>query len=419
MKSLDIALKDMLRSFRSAFSVVMMFIVPLLITGLIYLAFGGMGGTQITIKQIKLAVVNLDQSTASSSVNLGNELVKALTSDSLKNLIAVTPMPDEASARQAILDKKVSDALIIPADLTSATFAGSSSTNLVLYQDPASTISPAIVKSILAQFVNGLNGSKIAVQVVMAQLQSNGITVDSSILTGVAQDYASWSTKNVPDQNGILPFVTLESPVASAAGKPGSAAIAGVIMSGMVIYFVFYTGALNAQSILREQDEQTLARILSTPTSAATILGGKVIGSMLLISVQTAVLMVLSHFFFGIDWGNPFIVGGLCLVMVFLASGFGIFLMSFVKTIRQTGPVLGGVLTVLGMAGGLFTGGFQNLPKGFETITLFTPHGWALRGFKIALGSVSGSIWLPILVMLGIGAVSMLVGLLMFRRRLA
>ena len=43
MKALDIALKDLVRSWRSAFTLVMMFVAPLLITGLIYMAFGGLG----------------------------------------------------------------------------------------------------------------------------------------------------------------------------------------------------------------------------------------------------------------------------------------------------------------------------------------------------------------------------------------
>ena len=44
MKVLDIALKDMLRSFRSRFALVMMFVVPLLITGIMNFAFGGLAG---------------------------------------------------------------------------------------------------------------------------------------------------------------------------------------------------------------------------------------------------------------------------------------------------------------------------------------------------------------------------------------
>ena len=63
MKIFDIALKDLVHSFRSAFLLVMMFVAPLLITGLIYLAFGGMitrtGG--VTLPKATVLIVNLDQ----------------------------------------------------------------------------------------------------------------------------------------------------------------------------------------------------------------------------------------------------------------------------------------------------------------------------------------------------------------------
>ena len=42
MKILDIALKDLKHIFKSIFSLVMMFGAPLLITGLLYFAFGGL-----------------------------------------------------------------------------------------------------------------------------------------------------------------------------------------------------------------------------------------------------------------------------------------------------------------------------------------------------------------------------------------
>ena len=45
MKAIDIALKDLTRSFRSAFAVIFMFGVPLLMTGMFYLMFGNMART--------------------------------------------------------------------------------------------------------------------------------------------------------------------------------------------------------------------------------------------------------------------------------------------------------------------------------------------------------------------------------------
>jgi len=95
-------------------------------------------------------------------------------------------------------------------------------------------------------------------------------------------------------------------------------------------------------------------------------------------------------------------------------------LMSFVKSTRQSGPVVGGVLTVFGMAGGLFTTGFQKLPAAYETINLLTPHGWALRGWKAVLaGGGLSEVLLPTLVTLGMGVVFFVVGALVFRRRFA
>jgi len=44
MKILAIALKDLTQSFRSLFAIGMMVAAPLLITGLIYFAFGGLSG---------------------------------------------------------------------------------------------------------------------------------------------------------------------------------------------------------------------------------------------------------------------------------------------------------------------------------------------------------------------------------------
>ncbi len=419
MKAFDIALKDLIRSWRSAFTLVMMFVAPLLITGLIYLAFGGLGGDEVNIAQINVGLVNQDIAVNQVPVQMGSELVKILTADSLKNLLAVTDYPSEVKARQAVLDKKISVALIIPADFTSSVIQENAKTTLTIIHDPASTLSASIVQSIVDPFVNSLNGSKIAAQVVVSQLEKDGLKTDANLPAQVAQAYGNWSMANVPGSNGALPSVDLQAPIASAQGQSGVQSVAGLIMAGMIVYFVFYTGALNAQSIIREQDDQTLARLSVTPTSPATILLGKVIGSMILISVQIVVLMLLSSWFFGINWGNSLTIGAVGLVLVFLASGFGIFLMSFIKNMRQTGIVLGGVLTVLGMLGGLFTGGFQNLPKAFLVANLFTPHGWAMQAFKIALGEISGTLVIPLLVMTAIGIVSMTIGIMLFRRRFA
>lgn len=67
MKAIDIALKDLTRSFRSAFAVVFMFGVPLLVTGMFYFMFGNVaenGG--FDLPKTKVIIANMDKGGPSS-----------------------------------------------------------------------------------------------------------------------------------------------------------------------------------------------------------------------------------------------------------------------------------------------------------------------------------------------------------------
>jgi ABC-type multidrug transport system permease subunit len=106
--------------------------------------------------------------------------------------------------------------------------------------------------------------------------------------------------------------------------------------------------------------------------------------------------------------------------LIVAATGFGVMLMSFIRNTRQTGPMMGGVLTLTGMMGGLFTNGIPNLPPAFDTATLAMPQGWAMRGWRLALaGAGINEILLPVIVMFLMGAACFAIGMLFFRKRFA
>ena len=60
MKILDIAFKDLVRSTRSLFLIGMAFAAPLLLTALIYFAFGSIAGGNLSMPDISVGIVNLD-----------------------------------------------------------------------------------------------------------------------------------------------------------------------------------------------------------------------------------------------------------------------------------------------------------------------------------------------------------------------
>ncbi len=107
--------------------------------------------------------------------------------------------------------------------------------------------------------------------------------------------------------------------------------IIGPIMAGMMVFYAFYTGTSTAQSILKEEEERTLPRLFTTPTSQATILTGKFLAVFVTVLVQIIVLIIVSHLIFGISWGEFGPVALVAAGTIFSASSFGIFVNSFLK----------------------------------------------------------------------------------------
>jgi ABC-type multidrug transport system permease subunit len=130
--------------------------------------------------------------------------------------------------------------------------------------------------------------------------------------------------------------------------------------------------------------------------------------------------LLASALLFHIAWGQPISVVASAFGLVLCATGFGVLLMSFIKETRQTGPILGGVLTVTSMIGGLMSNGLPNVPPVMNTVSLTMPQGWAMRAMQLCLaGSPPGALLVPVLVMIALGVVFFLVGLSLFRRRFA
>jgi ABC-2 type transport system permease protein len=194
----------------------------------------------------------------------------------------------------------------------------------------------------------------------------------------------------------------------------------GPIMAGMLVFFTFFIGANEAESIIREDEQGTLARMFSTPARLSEILGGKFLAVVVSLCIQVVVLLVASRFLFGIHWGQPAAVIPVAISLIIAAAGFGVMLMSFIKSTRQTGPMLGGVMTLTGMLGGLFTTGIPNIAAGFEKMTLITPQGWAMQAWKGALsGAGAAQVLTPVLVLVAMGLVFLAVGMILFRKRFA
>jgi ABC-2 type transport system permease protein len=423
MKVLDIALKDLLRSFRSGFALIFMFVMPLLTAGVIYFAFGGLAsgkeGFEVPVTSVR--VVNLDRPPPQIGFSSGELLAEFLQSEELSDLLDVAAAPDESSARAAVDRQEADVAVIIPADFTASALDQEGQTAVTLYHDPTLTLGPAIVKGVVGQFVDVFSGASIAAATAAAQSAEHGIAYDQAALQEVATRYSTWAQDLGEGMGGgESTLMELRQPPGGGEQASEMAAMMARIVIAMAIFYAFFTGASAAQSILTEDEEGTLPRLFTTPTPRAAILGGKFLSIFMMVTVQVIVTLIAGAIIFDIRWGGLLPVAAAVAALVVSAAGFGLFLISFLKNSRQAGIVMGGALTVTGMAGGLMTTGFPNPPGFIQTLSIVVPQGWSLRGWlQVLEGSGYSDLALSLLVTTAIGAVLFAVGALVFRRRYA
>ena len=414
MKVLDIAWKDLIRSFRSLFFLFFGLAVPLLMSGLFYLAFGGISSDDegFDLSATEVQVVNLDEGGFG-----GQLLVGILQDESLADLLHVTAVDDAASARAAVDRQEAGVAVIIPSNFTAAVTDPQGRATVEVYCDPTLTLGPGIVAGIVRQVVDGFAGSQIAVGVASERLGAAGVTVDATTEMGIAMRYAAWASGQ-HGENSLQVRAPASAPETSAAVR-----IIGPIMAAMMVMYVFYTAAASCLSLLEEQEKGTLPRLFTTPTTRAEVLGGLFISAFVLIAFQVAVLVAVSALVFGIRWGAPLPVALVTLGMIVCAIGLGILITALLKNTRQTGVIYGGVLTVAGMLGMIrvFTGNVAGASGHvFDVVSLFVPHGWAVRGWLALQQGAGVSEVLPtVAVMLTVGVAFFTFGVVRMTRRLA
>ena len=406
-----------------------MFGVPLLVTGMFYFMFGNIASQgEFNLPRTSVVVANLDQDaprlqTGSGDIpggieaNTLSELVlEVLRSEDMEELLEVSIAQDAQSARAAVDNQQAQVAVIIPAGFSRGFADMYGQSTIEFYQDPTLTIGPGIVKSILSQFMDGLSGVKIAVDVFMNQTDQ----VDSAIIGQAIQLYLA----NSPTQSENLSEELLDVNV------PGDVQVSvnplvriiGPIMGGMMIFYAFFTGTTSAQTILQEEEQHTLQRLFTTPTAQSTILSGKFLAVFLTVFVQMTVLLILARLIFRIEWGNLVSVILFTLGVVCVAASFGIFINSMLKSTKQGGIIFGGVLTFTGMVGmiSIFAINSPTAARLGNSVSLLVPQGWAVRGLLQAMNAQPVmDVLMTTLVMLTWSVVFFVFGIWRFNKRYA
>ncbi|MDO9086085.1 MAG: ABC transporter permease [Anaerolineaceae bacterium] len=423
MKILDIAFKDLTLSFRSLFAIGMTIVAPLLLIGLISLAFGGAFSGNPDLPAVSVGVYNADKLSDTTILKnaLGENIRSMFFDESVKSWITAIDFSDENSLRAALDRREIGVAVMIPSDFSNRFLAGERDSQVLILSDPTLTIAPQVVQNMVTAMLDGVTGGGIAIETVLERQLLRGIQPDPNLISSLVNRYSTWYSDFQRDlfHNPQRAALVMKASTGEITSENPMQQMLGLMMAGQMVFFAFFTGAYSMMSILEENEEGTLARMFTLPIDRTAILAGKFLAVFLMVIVQGIVLIIAAHFIFKIQWGDPWMVVLALLGQVVAAAGLGVLLISFVKTSRQAGPVLGGALTAMGMLGGLFTANIA-MPDAFNRLAAFTPQGWVVRGWKIVLNGLPiNEMLLPLTVMLVVGLIMFAFGAFRFHRRFA
>jgi ABC-2 type transport system permease protein len=344
VKALAIAATDLRRLLRWRANVFFLFLLPMLIILLLGAAFGGSAA--------RIGVVG-------GGEPLGHRLVAQLDA---QRSVRVERFDGERALDRAVARGRIDAGLVVPADYDQRVRAG----NPVRLRYFARPDSVAQQLSATVQAVAADEGALLGA----AQLAAR----ERGVAFGRALGEASATAARVPRVS-----VALTEPDGSRYPRGEDRFASGA--STQLLLFVFLNSLNGAVWLIETRRLGIARRMLSTPTSPRSILGGILLGRLAIALLQALIIVVGSSLFFSVGWGDP--LGSTAVVLAFclVGTGAGMLLGALCSTEQQAGPIA----LLLGLSLAAFGGSMVPLevfPSSVRSVAHVTPHAWANDAFS-------------------------------------
>jgi ABC-2 type transport system permease protein len=375
-----ICLKDLRIRFRDRSALIIGIVVPLGLAFIFSSIFGGISGNS---KAIDLGVANLDQGVIARQF-----VVQVLGSVGRSGLIAIHREATAAVARARVASGALDAVIIIPAGF-SARVQADRPASMQVIGNVGAPISAEVARSIADGFAADLNRVRLSVATVVAGGRNPGTVTSAQTQALGARAAAAAAPIAVQDVSATTKELDEKS----------------FFAAGMAVFFLFFTVQFGVTSLLEERNDGTLTRLMAAPIPKASILGGKLLTSLLLGVISMLVLVVATSLLFGASWGNPAGVAVLIVAAILAATGIMALIATLARSSEQASNWQSIVAVILGLLGGTFFPIAQS-PGIFSRLTFVAPQAWFLRGLGDLRGGSISVVWEPALAMLAFAAVA-------------
>jgi linearmycin/streptolysin S transport system permease protein len=369
--TLAIAWKDLLIVLKDKGVLAVYFLMPLLFASLLGIAFGNTGSDET---KIEIAVLLVNQDSGSYGRMLADGLKGA-------EVLVVEDLSDATLADQRVASGDAPAALVIPANFTAKIDAGEP-VEVTIIKDPTQQEAASIVAGITNQAmaeIGMLGELRYGIHAVLAQSPDYDQAPPELRQAVEAQTLGViWTQVEQMRQNPVI--VVEDEAVAGAEEIQPWNPITYYIPSFTVAFAFFLIGQM-AATLLREKEEGTLRRLMSSPMPRGAVIGGKMLAYMGVVFLQVIVLFTVGYALFKMPLGKSLLALLLLTLALALASAsMGMLLGALCRTSKQAdqlGMVLGFVLLALG-------GSIMPLfrAEGFiGIVSRLTPSAWGIEGY--------------------------------------
>lgn len=308
---------------------------------------------------------------------------------------------------------KLSGFLAFPADFSSGALTGSGTSLTVVANSNDPNYRAALeglARGIAADFGSTQVEVKAAISLLEQQMLANPSSPgDFGKIQKVIVDLTS-GQGGAAQEPGVTFSIDRVGPIQE---PPNS----NWILPGYLVMFVFFVGALAAESIVAERETQTLERLLVSGAGRSALLAGKFTSASLRGLAQVILLWAVGVAFFNVDMGaSPAAVVVISILTVLMASAFGVMLATLVKTRKAAGSI--GVTLSIAMAplGGCWWPLFIT-PAWMQFLGRLTPHAWATIGFNklMVFGAGFRDVLPEMLTLVAFAFAFAIIGILRFR----
>jgi ABC-2 type transport system permease protein len=397
LSAIHIALKDLRVWARDPSALGILIAMPAILILILGSALGGLsnGGSA----QIKVAIVNLDTRILNHtrSDDQAAKLEEALTgSDRIKALFVMERSRDLAGTRARVASGDLAAALVIPKGFGAGLGSGEP-VKLQVFTDPGSATAAGIWESVVRAVATRYSAVTIVVRTTLEAAQNS----DSAMLAqpGGAGAMAGLAIAQA-GKDDALDRVAVDDTVSSGNVKVTQLDYYALSMTAMFLMFGAMYGAF---SNIRERREQTMSRMLVSPTSRSAVIGGKMLGVFALGAAQFLALYVFTRFVLRVQWGaSPAATLLVAFGEVAAVTGLATLISAVAKSERGVGGIGPVVVQIQALIGGAFFP-VTILPEWLQWVRFLSVVGWAIEGWRrVQVGGmgVTGVLG-PVAVLLG------------------